>query len=53
MTELSVILKQLRTEGVAIGHTLGLSAFGEMDPDKLIGIVRGSPQFSAYLRTSR
>jgi hypothetical protein len=38
---------------VAIGHTLGLSAFGEMDPEKLIGIVRGSPSYSAYLRTNR
>jgi len=38
---------------VAIGHTLGLSAFGEMDPDRLIAIVRGSPSYSAYLRTNR
>jgi hypothetical protein len=53
MTELTVILKQLRAEGVAIGHTLGLSAFGEMDPDKLSAIVRGSPAYSAYLRTNR
>lgn len=53
MTELTVILKQLRAEGVAIGHTLGLSAFGEMDPDQLTAIVRGSPAYSAYLRTSR
>ncbi len=34
MAELTVIVKQLRAEGVAIGHTLGLSAFGEMDPDQ-------------------
>jgi hypothetical protein len=53
MTELTVILKQLRLEGVAIGHTLGLSAFGEMDPDQLTAIVRGSPAYSAYLRTNR
>jgi hypothetical protein len=53
MTELTVILKQLRAEGVAIGHTLGLSAFGEMDPDRLTAIVRGSPAYSAYLRTNR
>lgn len=53
MTELTVILKQLRAEGVAIGHTLGLSAFGEMDPDELTALVRGSPAYSAYLRTNR
>jgi len=53
MTELTVLLKQLRAEGVAIGHTLGLSAFGEMDPERLTAIVRGSPSYSAYLRTNR
>jgi hypothetical protein len=53
MTEVTVLLKQLRAEGVAIGHTLGLSAFGEMDPDRLIAIVRGSTAYSAYLRTNR
>ena len=53
MNELTNIVRQLRAEGVAIGHTLGLSAFGEMDADKLIPIVRGSPAYSAYLRTSR
>ena len=53
MTELTIILKQLRAEGVATGHTLGLSAFGEMDPDQLTAVVRGSPAYSAYLRTSR
>jgi len=46
-------LKQVRAQGVGQGHTLGLSAFGEMDPEKLIGIVRSSPPYSAYLRTSR
>jgi hypothetical protein len=53
MNELTLVVKQLRAEGVATGHTLGLSAFGEMDPDKLIAIVRGSPTYSAYLRTNR
>lgn len=53
MSELTIILKQLRAEGVATGHTLGLSAFGEMDPDQLTAVVRGSPAYSAYLRTSR
>ena len=46
-------LKQVRAQGVALGHTLGLSAFGEMDPDRLSAIVRGSPAYSAYLRTNR
>jgi hypothetical protein len=49
----ATLVKQLRADGVAIGHTLGLSAFGEMDPDKLIAVVRGSPAYSAYLRSSR
>jgi len=53
MAELTAVVKPLRAEGVAIGHTLGLSAFGEMDPDRLIAIVRGSPTYSAYLRTNR
>jgi hypothetical protein len=53
MNELTNVVRQLRAEGVAIGHTLGLSAFGEMDAEKLIPIVRGSPAYSAYLRTSR
>jgi hypothetical protein len=53
MNGLSDIVRQLRAEGVATGHTLGLSAFGEMDADRLIPIVRGSPAYSAYLRTSR
>jgi hypothetical protein len=51
MTEMTVLLKQLRAEGVAIGHTLGLSAFGEMDPDRLTAIVRGSPAYSATAAT--
>lgn len=53
MNELTDIVRQLRAEGVAIGHTLGLSGFGEMDADRLIPIVRGSPAYSAYLRSSR
>jgi hypothetical protein len=53
IADLTVILKQVRAEGVTIGHTLGLSAFGEMDPDMLIAVVRGSPAYSAYLRTNR
>ena len=53
LDELTNVLKQMRGAGVAQGHALGLSAFGEMDPDRLIAIVRGSPTYSAYLRTSR
>ena len=53
MNELTDTVKQVRTEGVAIGYTLGLSAFGEMDPDALNAVVRGSPAYSAYLRTNR
>lgn len=53
MNELTDIVRQLRAGGVAIGYTLGLSAFGEMDADRLIPIVRGSTAYSAYLRTSR
>lgn len=53
LTELTTLVKQLRAEGVSIGHTLGLSAFGEMDPEKLTAIVRASPRYSAYLRTNR
>jgi hypothetical protein len=47
------MLRQIRNEGTTIGYPLGLSAFGEMDDEKLIGIVRGSPAYSAYLRTVR
>jgi len=53
LDELTSVLKQVRAEGVAQGYALGLSAFGEMDQDRLIGIVRGSPAYSAYLRTNR
>lgn len=53
LDELTNVVKQVRAEGVAQGYALGLSAFGEMDPDRLIGIVRGSPSYSAYLRTNR
>jgi len=53
MDELTNILKQVRAAGVTLGYPLGLSAFGEMDPDQLIAIVRGSPAYSAYLRTNR
>jgi hypothetical protein len=53
MNNITDVIKQVRAEGVAIGYTLGLSAFGEMDPDTLIAVVRGSPAYSAYLRTSR
>jgi hypothetical protein len=48
-----VMLRQIRNEGTTIGYPLGLSAFGEMDDKKLIGIVRNSPAYSAYLRTVR
>ena len=47
------MLRRIRSEGVALGYPLGLSAFGDMDADKLIAIVRASPTYSAYLRTSR
>jgi hypothetical protein len=53
MNQLMDVVRQVRAEGVAIGYTLGLSAFGEMDAEKLIPIVRGSPAYSAYLRTNR
>jgi hypothetical protein len=53
MDELTNILKQVRAAGVTLGYPLGLSAFGEMDPDQLTAIVRGSPAYSAYLRTNR
>ena len=46
-------VRQVRAEGVTLGYPLGLSAFGEMDPDKVIAIVRGSLPYSTYLRTSR
>jgi hypothetical protein len=47
------MIRQIRNDGTLLGYPLGLSAFGEMDADKLIGIVRGSASYSAYLRTSR
>jgi len=53
LDELTNVLKQMRAAGVAEGYALGLSAFGEMDPDELITVVRGSPAYSAYLRTNR
>lgn len=53
LDELTNVLKQVRAAGVALGYPLGLSAFGEMDPDQLIAVVRGSPAYSAYLRTNR
>lgn len=46
-------LRQNRNDGVQIGFPLGLSAFGDRDADALVGIVRGSPEYSAYLRTVR
>jgi len=47
------MLRQIRNDGTTLGYPLGLSAFGDMDADRLIGIVRGSPEYSAYLRTVR
>ena len=47
------MLRQVRSDGVVIGYQLGLSGFGDMDADKLLAIVRRSPAYSAYLRTSR
>jgi hypothetical protein len=46
-------LKQVRAEGIVLGYPLGLSAFGETEPEQVIAIVRRSPSYSAYLRTSR
>ena len=53
LNELTNGLKQFRAAGVAQGYALGLSAFGEMDPDRLIAVVRGNPAYCAYLRTNR
>lgn len=53
LDELTIVLKEFRAAGVAHGYPLGLSAFGEMDPDQMIAVVRGSPAYSAYLRTNR
>ena len=47
------MIRQIRNDGTQIGYPLGLSAFGEVDADKLAGIVRGSPAYSSYLRTVR
>ncbi len=47
------MIRQIRNDGTQIGYPLGLSAFGEMDADKLTAIVRSSPSYSSYLRTSR
>ncbi len=53
LDELTNFPKQVRAAGVTQGYPLGLSAFGAMDPDQLIAIVRGSPAYSAYLRANR
>ena len=53
LVSLQNMVRQFRNDGTQIGYPLGLSAFGEMDADKLIGIVRGSPAYSSYLRTAR
>jgi hypothetical protein len=47
------MLRQIRNDGTTLGYPLGLSAFGDMDADRLIGTVRGSKEYSAYLRTVR
>jgi hypothetical protein len=47
------MIRQIRNDGTQIGYPLGLSSFGEMDADKLTAIVRSSPSYSSYLRTSR
>jgi len=47
------MLRQIRIDGTQVGYPLGLSAFGDMEEDKLITIVRGSTAYSAYLRTVR
>ncbi len=47
------MIRQIRNDGTQLGYPLGLSAFGEVDADKLAGIVRGSPAYSSYLRTVR
>lgn len=53
LTSIQNTLRQIRNDGTQIGYLLGLSAFGDMDNDKLLGIVRGSPAYSAYPRTVR
>ena len=47
------MVRQIRNDGTQIGFPLGLSAFGEVDADKLVEIVRASPAYSSYLRTVR
>jgi hypothetical protein len=47
------MLRVIRNDGVKIGYPLGLSAFGEIDDKKLIGVVRGNAEYSSYLRTVR
>ena len=47
------VIRQSRNDGTQIGYPLGLSAFGEMDADRVIAIVRASPAYSGYLRTVR
>lgn len=47
------MIRQIRNDGTQIGYPLGLSTFGEMDADKLMTIVRSSPSYASYLRTSR
>jgi hypothetical protein len=47
------MLRVIRNDGVKIGYPLGLSAFGEMDDQKLADIVRGNAEYSSYLRTVR
>ena len=47
------MLRVIRNDGVKIGYPLGLSTFTEMDDQKLIGLVRGNAEYSAYLRTTR
>lgn len=47
------MLRVIRNDGVKIGYSLGLSTFTEMDEQKLIAVVRGNAEYSAYLRTVR
>ncbi len=47
------MLREIRNDGVVMGYALGLSAFGEVEADRLIEIVRDNEGYAAYLRTTR
>lgn len=47
------MLREIRNQGVVRGYETGLSAFGEIDADKLMALVREDDGYAAYLRTTR